>query len=527
MNAVRTQRGQNFSQDGDPSMTDDRFAHPELSATPRAAIWVVGDSTVSGFDDNYYIPRQGWGEQLSRYLRADVYNLARSGASSKDFTTMPEYHTLLKGSADVPAMGRAGRDSYLLIGFGHNDQKTEEARFTDPNGDHLTAGSFAHSLYINYIRPARDAGVIPVVVTPIARLTDSNTAESYLSESGHITGDAVIGGRTYPGGNYAQAIRDMCATLDVPCIDLTRATIAMNITLGDDARWLHAFNGARAEGGRLIPTALDKTHTSSYGAKMHAWLIADLGRDVFAGCLKPGVSAPAHEHDFAAAINPDYVPVIYQPPTAVSASWPAFTDGQGHVWHGSVFGDIGDNSKALGGSFTAAIRGDALTLCVRDNCGKIAATTDGMIFYYTALPAGTPFTLTATATVNALFANNQVSFGLMARDDLYIDACVSATMGDYVAAGSRSQGAYNCFGRKSGELFNGPAATAVYGPGDTLKLHLAATADGFALRYGDNAPVSAGFDYALTSIDPEHVYVGFYAARNASVTFSDICLTTG
>ena len=70
-------------------------------------------------------------------------------------------------------------------------------------------------------------------------------------------------------------------------------------------------------------------------------------------------------------------------------------------------------------------------------------------------------------------ANNQVSFGLMARDDLYIDTYVAETMGDYVAAGTRNQGAFAGFGRKSGDLYNGPAATHVYAAGDTLDLEIA------------------------------------------------------
>ena len=121
-------------------------------------------------------------------------------------------------------------------------------------------------------------------------------------------------------------------------------------------------------------------------------------------------------------------------------------------------------------------------------------------------------------------ANNQVSFGLMARDDLYIDSYVKDTMGDYVAAGTRNQGAFNCFGRKSGVLFNGPAAEVVYNVGDTVALKIVGSADGYTLTYGDNTPVSAGFDYALTTVDADYIYVGFYAVRNANITFTDVNL---
>ena len=96
----------------------------------------------------------------------------------------------------------------------------------------------------------------------------------------------------------------------------------------------------------------------------------------------------------------------------------------------------------------------------------------------------------------------------MARDDLYIDTYVAETMGDYVAAGTRNQGAFAGFGRKSGELYNGPAATHVYAAGDTLDLEIAGSADGYTVTYGANAPASAGFDYPLTAVDSDYIYVG-------------------
>ncbi|MBQ4639178.1 MAG: right-handed parallel beta-helix repeat-containing protein [Clostridia bacterium] len=494
----------------------------------KATIWVVGDSTVSAFNDQYFIPRQGWGEEIGRYFHADVYNLTRSGASSKDLTGMEEYDALMNGAEGVPALGSSQQEMFLLIGFGHNDEKTEEARFTSPVGDYLTEGSFANSIYMNYVKPALDRCVTPVVVTPIVRLTDENTLESYQSASGHITETVQIGDTVYPGGDYAQALRTMCADLSIPCIDLTGATASLNVELGGFAQYLHAFNGAKydTDGVTKIPTAMDKTHTNAYGAKMHAYLIASLSEGTaLAAYKKEGKVDPIHEIGLADSVNPDYEIIQYTAPAAPSANWPAFTDADGNIWYGTVFGDVGGDSKVLSGGFTAEIADSAITLQVKDNLGKISSTTDGFIFYYTALPAGTPFTLTATATVNELFANNQVSFGLMARDELYIDQNIRDTMGDYVAAGTRNQGAFNCFGRKSGLLMDGPAAEKVYGAGDTLTLSITGTQDGFTLQYGENEPVSAGFDYALTTIDADTVYVGFYAVRNASVTFSDIHLT--
>lgn len=69
-------------------------------------------------------------------------NIALSGRSSKSYTTEPQYKELTGGMQ---------KGDFLLIGFGHNDEKTEEARFTSARGDYKTAGSFAASLYDNYI----------------------------------------------------------------------------------------------------------------------------------------------------------------------------------------------------------------------------------------------------------------------------------------------------------------------------------------------------------------------------------------
>lgn len=502
----------------------------------KATIWVVGDSTVSPFNDSYYLPRVGYGEELDRYLNADVYNLAVSGASSKDFTTMKNYTTLISGSDDVPAMGSADGDQFLIIGFGHNDEKTEAARFTDPNGDYQTEGSFANSLYVNYIKPALDAGVTPIVCTPIARLSNANTEESYRGTDGHITTESIVGDTTYPGGDYPQAIRDMCETLGLTCIDLTKATITENVALGDDAQWLHAFTGAKLnDDGTLTPTGLDQTHTNQYGAKLHAWYVAELAaeQNTTLGSYSKNKSKPTYEADFADAVNPDYVPKQYKAPTTTSTIWPEYTAADGRVWHGSVFGDVGgaDNIKSVenGGKFSAAVGEDgSMTLSVSGNKGKIASTSDGLMFYYIQLPAGTKFTLTANATINDPNPNvKQVAFGLMARDDLYIDEYVSETMGDYVSAGPYTANSinYNCFGRKNGAIYNPLEAETVYNTGDTVALSLTGTSDGFTLKYGDNPTASAGFDYALTAVDPDYIYVGFYVARNANITFSDVTLT--
>ena len=501
----------------------------------KATVWVVGDSTVSAFGDKYYIPREGYGEEIENYFCAQVYNLARSGASSKDFISMTNYRDLMYGSESVPALGRAEGKKFLVIGFGHNDEKPEDARHTNAEGNYKTPGSFANSLYENYIKPALERGMIPVVCTPIARLTADNTPESYIGPEGHITSDQRVGDRVFKGGDYRKAILNMVSELRaagmyVEFADLTGATIAVNVALGENAKYLHAFAGAkRSEDGTLVPVGLDLTHTSLYGAKMSAWLLSEQAKKTapLFSDYSLNKEKPTFEEFFNPSINVDYEVADYKAPSVKemdSVSWPVFKDADGNLWHGTAFGDIEEHDGSREGCFKAQTDGFEITLCAQDNIGKISAGSDGILFYYIKLPAGKAFTLRAKAMINSFAPNNQVSFGLMVRDDLYIDRYVSAPMGDYVAAGVLNQGSVVNFGRKSSALVGGfPKHSISLSPGTEVELRIDASREGFTLTCGKET-VSAGFDYPLTAVDPDSVYAGFYVSRNASITFKDIRL---
>lgn len=495
----------------------------------KAVIWVVGDSTLSSFEDQSYFPREGYGEELDQYLNADVYNLAVSGASSRDFTAMENYRILLTGNDKVPAMGSLkDREQFLLIGFGHNDEKTGDGRYTNPNGDYQTKGSFASSLYEQYIKRAGQVGVIPVVCTPIVRLTYENTEESYKGNAVHITETLTEGEETFPGGDYAESIRQLCRDTRTQCIDMTELTRKMNLCLGENAKWLHAFTGAKYkddEGEKeavMVPSGLDLTHTNRYGAKVHAWLIAEA--DTGLKKFSKHCAMPEYETEFEKAKNQEYRIYPYHPPLHSSRIWPEFKDTLGYVWKGSVFGALGGDEKISEEHFSAAIKNDRITLSVSDNTGKIDSAVDGFMMYYLQIPADAAFTWKAEAVIEEFSGDFQCSFGLMVRDNMYVDVSREDISGDYVAAGTLWNGKVNCFGRKDGALKLGPEAEIVYKAGDKILMTIISTQDGFTMKYGDNSPVSAGFDYPLTGIDREFIYLGLYVARNCRVTFHNISL---
>lgn len=70
--------------------------------------------------------------------------------------------------------------------------------------------------------------------------------------------------------------------------------------------------------------------------------------------------------------------------------------------------------------------------------GGIEQGSDGLAMFYREVPASANFTLSADITINAYNASVLNSFGLMARDDIYLDTVINDTLGDYVAAGQLS-----------------------------------------------------------------------------------------
>ena len=197
-----------------------------------ATIYYIGDSTVT-FNRIDTWPQQGMSNALPLYLKDGVCLSphGRNGRSTKSF---------LEEGAFAPVQQALRSGDLLLIQFGHNDEKNDPARHTDPAGD------FPENLSY-FICCAREAGAYPVLITPIARrLFDSNC--SFLPGS---------------HGPYPQAIRDLGQALQVPVADLTAITEAYLAQLGDDAS------------KPLFVWPKDNTHLKTEGAVVMAGFLAD------------------------------------------------------------------------------------------------------------------------------------------------------------------------------------------------------------------------------------------------------------
>jgi lysophospholipase L1-like esterase len=163
--------------------------------TKAVTIYMIGDSTMSVYASNLY-PRMGWGQPLGAAFEAKcatVVDKALSGRSSKSF---------YDEGAWTPVKNGLKPGVYVLIQFGHNDEKSDDpSRYTDPKT--------TYKQYLtNYVNDTRAKSATPLLLTSINR---NNWSGSSVSDS---------------HGAYPPAVRELAASLEVELIDLTALTKA-------------------------------------------------------------------------------------------------------------------------------------------------------------------------------------------------------------------------------------------------------------------------------------------------------------
>ncbi|MBR1535644.1 MAG: hypothetical protein IJ630_01745 [Treponema sp.] len=485
----------------------------KIANTKGTKLYVVGDSTLSAFNDPYFYPRYGYGTKLQDYLlpkKIEVINLAMSGRSSKSFLTEKNY-TALKNSIK--------KGDYLIIGFGHNDEKAEESRYTNPNGSKEEAGSFKNSLYENYIKLALDKKATPILCTPIVRRAPGKAYEgSYV----HVTKDLP----GFPGGDYAQAIRDLGKETGVLVVDLTKITKERYEAAGDEGTAkFHAQLSHK-------PASVDNTHLNGYGASVVAYDVIQAvaaGNKKFAKLVNKKAAAPTEEL-LPFAKNLDYIIPKYSefiPEEDASGIHQTTAP-----WYGTVFGDCGGGEKiADPEKYGIEEKGGVVQMWAgskdgSSSQGKIASASDGIIFYFQKLAADKDFTLTAKMKILNFANNNQVAFGLMARDDVYIDKFDNSINSDYVAAAALkiATGAeYTSSWMRTNTKLNETKNAGQAAPAKDQVVDLSITKKGnvYTVKYGKD---TATYEADLTSVDSKNIYVGLFAARNSYVEFSNISL---
>ncbi len=156
----------------------------------KPIIYWAGDSTVKQNDITSY-PQTGIGQGFSLYIKKGIFidNRAENGRSSKSFIDEGILDTI---AADIK------EGDFLFIQFGHNDEKPDEERHTDP------FGSYQENLK-TYIKAATDKGAYPVLITSLYRRLFQEDNRTLVPDT---------------HGNYPQAMLAVGKECNVPVIDL-------------------------------------------------------------------------------------------------------------------------------------------------------------------------------------------------------------------------------------------------------------------------------------------------------------------
>ena len=227
-------------------------------------IVLVGDSTVA--------PQGGWGPGFCADLTANATCIddALNGRSTKSF---------IDEGAWKKALDRHG--DYYLIQFGHNDEKPDPARHTDPDT------TYAANLE-RFISDVRAIGGVPVIISPLARRTFQDGKPS--------NADLKL---------YADAAEHVAEQEYVTYINLLGMSEALLSTMTQaEADGFDATGNAdqKAENGvaPLDRPQLDRTHLDDEGKKVFGRMVADnmvrtlveLGPDVIGVPAAQGPGVP-------------------------------------------------------------------------------------------------------------------------------------------------------------------------------------------------------------------------------------------
>ena len=212
------------------------------SAATPVHVFITGDSTASTYVSSL-APRAGWGQALPVFLTSGTVavNAAQSGASSKSFADQGRLDSVL---------AQIKRGDYVLISFGHNDEKKEDpARYTEP--------STTYKSYLSqYVDRSRAKGAKPVLVTSVERRR--------FTSAGTIS-------PTH--GAYPEAMRQLAAAKGVPLVDLTASSTALFNRAGVDGTKKY-FLYVKAGHPNYPDGVADNTHFQATGAIEVARLVA-------------------------------------------------------------------------------------------------------------------------------------------------------------------------------------------------------------------------------------------------------------
>ena len=233
-------------------------------------IFIIGDSTAAKKDLSKGSPERGWGMALQCYfdeafIRVD--NHAVNGRSSKSFIGEGRWKQVLD---------KLQPGDYVVIQFGHNDEKPGETRHTDPGS------TFDYTL-AKYVRETREKGGIPILMNPVVRRNFAKKQVSSVGDDESLRNTTFKDGANVQEGDslvdthglYAVAPRDVAQRMNCLFVDANKITHDLEQSLGvEKSKKLHMWYKP-GEHPALPKGRQDNTHYNIYGAHQVAKLLAD------------------------------------------------------------------------------------------------------------------------------------------------------------------------------------------------------------------------------------------------------------
>ena len=235
----------------------------------RTTIFIIGDSTAAKKDISGGKQERGWGMALQCYFDPEyitVDNHAVNGRSSLSFFNEGRWAKVLE---------KMQPGDYVIIQFGHNDEKPKADRHTDP-------GSTFDYMLARYVRETREHGGIPVLMNCVVRRNffvnaPDNDDDEALRTTTFKDGVKMVEGDTLidTHGLYRVAPRDVAQRMNVIFVDANQITHDLEQGLGTEAsKKLHMWYRPGEE--PTVPKGRqDNTHYNIYGAHVVAKLLSD------------------------------------------------------------------------------------------------------------------------------------------------------------------------------------------------------------------------------------------------------------
>lgn len=227
-------------------------------------VFMIGDSTMANKSLDAGNQERGWGHVLGGFFSENirVENHAVNGRSSKSFIDEGRWQEVLD---------RIRPGDYVLIQFGHNDEKADEKRHTDP-------GTTFDANLRKFVTETRSKGGIPVLFNSIVRRNfgenaNAIAADDVRSEKSTAVeeGDKLVDTH----GKYLDSPRNVAREMKVCFIDLNDATRKLVESYGVEGSkklfmWIPEGVSPACPKGRQ-----DNTHLNVFGARKVASLAAD------------------------------------------------------------------------------------------------------------------------------------------------------------------------------------------------------------------------------------------------------------